>query len=105
MTVAQRLDALLAAQMVVEGETGEATGGRRRRSLAFNTSQSHVLVAAVDTTHTRIAVTDLGGLVVADTEIDVPVESGPSVVLDQIATAMSALLDKHDVDVADLCGA
>ena len=28
MTVAQRLDALLAAGMVVEGETGEATGGR-----------------------------------------------------------------------------
>lgn len=105
MTVAQRLDALLGARMVVEGETGEATGGRRRRSLAFNTSQSHVLVAAVDTTHTRIAITDLGGRIVADAEIDVPVQAGPSVVLDQIATAMSALLDKHDVAVTDLCGA
>ena len=42
MTVAQRLDALLAAGMIVEGETTEATGGRRRRSLAFNTSQSRV---------------------------------------------------------------
>ena len=57
--------------MVVEGETGEATGGRRRRSLAFNTAQSHVVAAAVDTTHTRIAVTDLGGTVLGDTEIDV----------------------------------
>ena len=73
MTVAQRLDALLAAGMIVEGETGEATGGRRRRSLAFNTSQSRVLAAAVDTTHTRIAITDLGGTVQADTEIDVAV--------------------------------
>ena len=43
------------------GRDREATGGRRRRSLAFNTSQSHVVAAAVDTTHTRIAVTDLGG--------------------------------------------
>ena len=71
MTVAQRLDALLGAGMVVEGETGEATGGRRRRSLAFNSAQSRVVAAAVDTTHTRIAVTDLGGTVLGDTEIDV----------------------------------
>ena len=90
MTVAQRLDALLGAGMVVEGETGEATGGRRRRSLAFNNAQSHVVAAAVDTTHTRIAVTDLGGTVRGDTEIDVAVEAGPSVVLDQIATGLTS---------------
>jgi predicted NBD/HSP70 family sugar kinase len=105
MTVAQRLDALLGAGMVVEGETGEATGGRRRRSLAFNTSQAHVLAAAVDTTHTRIAILDLGGTVVGDTEIDVTVAAGPSEVLDRIASSMSALLDKHDVTAADICGA
>ena len=104
MTVAQRLDALLAAGMIVEGETGEATGGRRRRSLAFNSSQSHVLAAAVDTTHTRIAVTDLGGAVLGDTEIDVPVEAGASAVLDQIAEAMAMLLEKHELSPADLCG-
>jgi predicted NBD/HSP70 family sugar kinase len=105
MTVAQRLDALLGAGMIVEGETGEATGGRRRRSLVFNTSQSRVLAAAVDTTHTRIAITDLGGEVLADTGIEIPVAAGPSVVLDQIATAMGALLDKHDVVPGELCGA
>src|SRR4051795_12700407 len=82
MTVAQRLDALLDAGMIVEGETGEATGGRRRRSLVFNSAQSWVLAAAVDTTHTRIAVTDLRGTVLGDNEIDVPVEAGPSAVLD-----------------------
>ena len=71
MTVAQRLDALLGAAMIVEGDTTEATGGRRRRSLAFNTSQSRVLVAAVDTTHTRIAITDLGGTVLAEDHIEV----------------------------------
>jgi predicted NBD/HSP70 family sugar kinase len=105
MTVAQRLDALLGAGMVVEGETGQATGGRRRRSLSFNTSQSRVLAAAVDTTHTRIAITDLGGAVLADTEIDVTVEAGPSEVLDRISSSMVALLDKQDVTPGDLCGA
>ncbi len=49
--------------IIVEGETDR---GHRRAPPAepgFNTSQSRVLVAAVDTTHTRIAVTDLGGRV------------------------------------------
>jgi predicted NBD/HSP70 family sugar kinase len=105
MTVSQRLDALLAAGIIVEGGTTEATGGRRRRSLEFNTEQSRVMVAAVDTTHTRIAVTDLGGAVLVEDEIDVAVESGPSEVLDRIATAMDALLRKHDLSPRDLCGA
>jgi predicted NBD/HSP70 family sugar kinase len=105
MTVAQRLDALLGAGMVVEGETGEATGGRRRRSLAFNHAQSHVVAAAVDTTHTRIAVTDLVGTVLGDTVIDVPVEAGPSAVLDQIAAGLTLLLEKQDLVPGDLCGA
>jgi predicted NBD/HSP70 family sugar kinase len=105
MTVAQRLDALLAAGMVVEGDTREATGGRRRRSLAFNTTQAHVLAAAVDTTHARIAVLDLGGVVVGDTEIAVAVEDGPSEVLDDIAAAVAKLLADHGMATADLCGA
>jgi predicted NBD/HSP70 family sugar kinase len=105
MTVAQRLDALLAAGMVVEGDTRQATGGRRRRSLAFNTEQSHVLAAAVDTTHARIAVMDLGGAVVADTEVAVAVEDGPSQVLDDIAGAMAKLLADHGITPAELCGA
>jgi predicted NBD/HSP70 family sugar kinase len=104
MTISQRLADLLAAGMVVEGDTTEATGGRRRRRLAFNTSQSRVLVAAVDTTHTRIAVTDLGGTVLAEDHIDAPVREGPSVVLDRIATAMSALLECQAMSPGDLCG-
>ena len=94
MTVAQRLDALLDAGIIVEGDTTESTGGRRRRRLVFNTSQSRALVVAVDTTHTRIAVTDLGGTVLAQDEIDAPVDQGPVIVLDQIAAAMAALVER-----------
>src|SRR5919107_5531370 len=72
MTVAQRLDALLDAGIIVEGDTTEATGGRRRRRLVFNTSQSRAVVAAVETTHTRIAVTDLGNTVLVQDEIEAP---------------------------------
>src|SRR5690349_4771399 len=89
MTVAQRLDALLEAGIIVEGDTTEATGGRRRRSLVFNIDQSLALVVAVDTTHTRIALTNLAGELLATTEIDAPVDDGPVAVLDQIASAMA----------------
>jgi predicted NBD/HSP70 family sugar kinase len=105
MTVAQRLDALLDTGIIVEGDTTEATGGRRRRSLVFNTSQARAVVASVDTTHTRIAVTDLGGVVLAQDEIDAPVDQGPVVVLDQIAAAMGTLLERAGVGIDDLCGA
>ena len=105
MTVAQRLDALLDAGIIVEGDTTESTGGRRRRRLVFNTSQSRALVVAVDTTHTRIAVTDLGGTVLAQDEIDAPVDQGPVIVLDQIAAAMSALAERAGLRADDLCGA
>jgi predicted NBD/HSP70 family sugar kinase len=104
MTISQRLDTLLAAGMIVEGPTAEATGGRRRRSLSFNTSQSHVLVVAVDTTHARIAVTDLGGAVLVEDSIDVPVSAGPSEVLDRVVVTMRAVLGKQGLDADDLCG-
>jgi predicted NBD/HSP70 family sugar kinase len=105
MTVAQRLDALLDAGIIVEGDTTEATGGRRRRSLNFNSSQSHAVVAAVDTTHTRIAITDLGGTLLDHDEIDVPVDSGPVQVLDRIATAMAEMLERAGISPDQLCGA
>jgi predicted NBD/HSP70 family sugar kinase len=104
MTVTQRIDALLAAGMIVEGGTTEATGGRRRRSLVFNAGQSHVLAVAVDTTHTRIAVTDLAGAVIDAEQIDAPVEAGPSVVLDQIVEAAAKLMARAGLGPGNLCG-
>ncbi|HET6560595.1 MAG TPA: ROK family transcriptional regulator [Marmoricola sp.] len=104
MTISQRLDALLDAGMIVEGRSSAATGGRRRRSLSFNTSQSHVLVVVIDTTHTRVAVTDLGGAVLIEDSIDVPVTAGPSDVLDRIVLALGAVLDKQGLGPDALCG-
>jgi predicted NBD/HSP70 family sugar kinase len=104
MTITQRIDALLTAGMIVEGGTTEATGGRRRRSLVFNAAQSHVMAVAVDTTHIRIAITDLTGAVIDDEHIDASVEAGPSVVLDQITEAASKLMARLHLRPADLCG-
>jgi len=87
MTVAQRVDALLSAGLLVEGHLGDATGGRRPRSLRFNAGHARVLAASVDTTHTRVALTDLDGRVLADCDVDVPVSSGPARTLDALGAA------------------
>ena len=104
MTVTHRIDALLAAGIIAEGETMEATGGRRRRRLVFNASQSHVLAAALDTTHARIAVTDLNGVVQLEDHIEAPVEDGPSRTLDLIVDAMAQLLGRGGLGHDDVCG-
>jgi predicted NBD/HSP70 family sugar kinase len=104
MTVAHRIDALLTAGLIVEGPTGLATGGRRSKSLQFNVQHSRVLAATVDTTHTRVAVTDLAGRVLVDDHVDVAVASGPQQTLDAVTSTALTLLDKADVDRASVCG-
>jgi predicted NBD/HSP70 family sugar kinase len=104
MTVAQRIDALLEAGVIIEGEAAGPTGGRRRRTLLFNVAQAYVVSAAVTTTHTRLAVTDLGGSVLADEVIEAPVVDGPSACLDHIADAMAVLLGKAELTAEELCG-
>jgi predicted NBD/HSP70 family sugar kinase len=104
MTVSDRIGALLTAGLVVEGEDGPATGGRRPRSLRFNTGHARVLTAAVHTTHTRVAVCDLDGRLLRDEDVDVAVVSGPERTLDAVAAAASRLLDALADDLAAVCG-
>jgi predicted NBD/HSP70 family sugar kinase len=103
MTVAQRIDALLSAGLLVEGRLGEATGGRRPRNLRFNAGHARVVAASVDTTHTRVALTDLDGHVLADRDVDVAVTSGPAATLDALADAARALLGGPD-GLRAVCG-
>ena len=103
MTVAQRIDALLAAGLLVEGRLGDATGGRRPRSLRFNAAHGRVLAASVDTTHTRVALTDLGGRLLADRDVEVAVASGPARTLDALAAAALELLGGAP-GLTGLCG-
>ena len=55
-TVAQRVDALLAAELVYEAGGSTSTGGRPPTVLAFNQSAGIVLVADLGATHARLAV-------------------------------------------------
>jgi len=104
VTVAQRVDSLLQAGYIREGETGRSTGGRRPIELQLDVHHSFILTATVDTMHTRISAVDLSGAVLGDTEIMVDILDGPELVLDRIEATMSALLAEHGLDVGRLSG-
>lgn len=97
MTVAQRVDRLLDAGLVVEQGTDRATGGRRPRRLVFHEQHAHLVAVTVATRHTRAAVTDLAGRVVARAAVDVAVADGPERALDTVVACVRGLLDEAGV--------
>ena len=101
MTVAQRVDALLEAGLLVEGPTRAATGGRRPRALRFHAEQAHVLVATVNTTHLRTALTDLDGRLLGDHHVDIDLTTGPERTLHGIEESARRLLANSVKERAD----
>lgn len=97
ITVAQRIDALLAAGLIREAG-GRATGGRRANTLEFNVDHAVLLVASVDTRHTRAALTRLDGHIVHDRQLEVPVAEGPESVLSALLTVFEEMLVVAGVD-------
>ena len=93
MTVSARIDALFEHGLVVDRGTERVTGGRPSRRLAFNTDHATLITASVDTTHTRVALTDLAGRVIAQQRVDVVVSDGPDRTLNAIAGSAQQLID------------
>jgi predicted NBD/HSP70 family sugar kinase len=93
-TVAQRVDALIASGLVEERAEGASTGGRPPLILALNRSAGVILAADLGATHTRIALTDLDGVVLAENAAEIEIAQGPGVVLDWLEDKFQALLDQ-----------
>jgi hypothetical protein len=104
MTVAQRVDALLDAGLVIDDAgAGDATGGRRPDRLSFHVDRSVLAVATVDTTHSRTALTNLNGRILCTESVDVAVGDGPKPVLDAVADSIHRLVEA-DADRRPLVG-
>ena len=91
-TIAQRVDALLAHRILVPGGDSASTGGRRPTMLAFNRDAGVVLAGDLGATHSRVAVTDLAGEVLAQDVHDIAVAEGPEVVLTWLEETFDRLL-------------
>ncbi|MGH2710497.1 MAG: ROK family protein [Actinomycetota bacterium] len=103
-TVAQRVDALISSRLVRETSEGASTGGRPPAVLAFNQGAGVILAADLGATHSRLAVTDLAGVVLAETASEMNIAEGPKVVLDWLEGTFQGLLTEMGRSVADVRG-
>ncbi len=80
-TVGLRLDALVDARLVVLVSDSVSTGGRPPTRFAFDPGGYAVLGADIGATHARLAVTDLGGTILAEHGAPLEISRGPEPVL------------------------
>src|SRR3954470_23588490 len=80
-TVAQRVDALIAADLLYDAGGSQSTGGRPPTTLAFKHEAGVVLVADLGATHARLALSDLGGTPLAEHASERNIADGPDAVL------------------------
>jgi len=104
MTVAQRVDALLAISLIREAGSDRSSGGRRPTRLEFNIEHSIVVAATVDTTHSQIALTDLAGRILDEDSIELAVVDGPEKVLHGIVKSIHRLLGRTGTPTARISG-
>jgi predicted NBD/HSP70 family sugar kinase len=91
-TVAQRIDALIDAGLVVEVGGAPSTGGRPPSLLGFNADAGLILAADLGATHSRIAVCNLLAESLAETTAEIDINSGPDVVLAWLEETFDGLL-------------
>jgi len=93
-TITQRLDQLQRLGLLKEVGGNASTGGRPPMRLAFNEDAGLVLAADLGATHSRLAVTNLGGEVLAEDRGEIEIAAGPEVVLDWVEDRFAELLDQ-----------
>jgi predicted NBD/HSP70 family sugar kinase len=91
-TLADRVQSLLALGLLQEITGVASTGGRPPATLTFNRSAGAVLVADLDTTHCRIAVSDMAATPLAERSFAFDVTQPPEAILAKIHAGFSELL-------------
>jgi predicted NBD/HSP70 family sugar kinase len=91
-TLAERVQSLLALDLLEEATGVASTGGRPPATLTFNPSAGIVLVADLDATRCRIAVCDLGATAVAERSFAFDTSQTPDAVLSEIHAGFGELL-------------
>jgi predicted NBD/HSP70 family sugar kinase len=89
--VAARVDHLLATGWLVERPGEASTGGRPAARLEFHATGGVVLVAAIGASRSQVALCDLAGRVVTESELRIDVTLGPAAVLGTVAEEFATL--------------
>ncbi|HXH36939.1 MAG TPA: ROK family protein [Plantibacter sp.] len=91
-TVSLRVDALLAAGLLRPAGEAASSGGRPPARIAFNPLARVVVAVDLGATHGTVAITDLGGRILASTGAQLDIADGPERVLHWVVETATALL-------------
>lgn len=103
-TVADRVRALLAHELVCEAGGTRSTGGRPPTRLALNRAAGVVLAADLGGAISRLAVSDLGGELVCERSAELDLTQAPERVLDSVHDGFAELLAAAGRDAAEVWG-
>lgn len=103
-TVAQRVEALMTAGLVVEIGGAPSTGGRPPSLLGFNDDSGLVLAADIGATHSRVSVSNLGAEPLAQLSADIDINTGPERVLSWLEESFDELIEQSGRANSDIRG-
>ena len=101
-TIAARVDLLLASGFVTPAGEANSTGGRPPATFRFNPAARVVLAVDLGATHSRLALTDLAGNVLAEHAEQVAIAEGPEPVLGRVVELAHQLLASAGRPESDL---
>jgi predicted NBD/HSP70 family sugar kinase len=103
-TITQRLEQLHGLGLLKEVGAHQPPGGRPPMKLAFNEDAAVVLAADLGATHSRLALTNLGGRVLAEDRGDIDIAAGPEAVLEWVEGRLLGLLDQAGAERRSVAG-
>jgi glucokinase-like ROK family protein len=90
--VSQRLNQLMAAGLVREGELASSNGGRAPRQLSFVSDAGRLLVAQLGATTISAGIASLDGTVVTSRRQSINIADGPDRILDQVESIFDSMI-------------
>ncbi|MGF3057563.1 ROK family protein [Microbacterium sp. YY-01] len=104
-TVASRLQLLLDSGLVIRDNLVRDTGGRPAERLVINPARGYLLGADIGGSHTRIALLDLRGEVLATSDTVRDINDGPEIVLTEVCGGLEDLATNAHVPMTSVFGA
>jgi predicted NBD/HSP70 family sugar kinase len=103
-TLTQRLSQLYAAGYLRSEGQRANTVGRPSGILTFDETGKRILAADLGATHARMALTDAAGTDIAETTMELHIDTGPEAVLATVQDVFRDMLRQTSCAIEDVCG-
>lgn len=98
-TVADRVDKLIAAQLLTEAGEGQSRGGRRPRTLRLNPDRGTVCAVDFGARHATVGLFDFAGDLISHTTHTIDIADGPDVVIPWVVEQAHQIRDAEAPNV------